>query len=235
MRSNPSHIWDVWKTGEFVGANRPHGRVTVVPSFQVNESATAPSAFFAGPSRYWLDTANPATEVEVPGVVEISTDFDIDADTSTAKIKIANTDIDATPAAAAAVPTIVVSRNLDGTESEFLNGSILGGQLQIMLVDADADTVGTSPSSAWASANWQVFTGPNGGGNTTVSPILTRFSSFYLSGGAFIYFDGRLLARRHQGRRGRRQHNAAPASGRAGQIRRAGRDLPLPLRHPPDG
>lgn len=91
MRDLPV-IRNVWEqaNGKFVGSDKPHGRVTIEPGFQLNLTGAQYGASDKGPYRWFQRSDNSQTEIEVPNILTIKIDRSIDQDAAKCEISIAN-------------------------------------------------------------------------------------------------------------------------------------------------
>lgn len=91
-----SEIWAAWTSGEFMGINKAHARVTVEPEWELETTDLAASqngwpGDTPGPWRYFQSTSGSLnTEVEVPNIKSIQIDRSIDTDAASCTITIYN-------------------------------------------------------------------------------------------------------------------------------------------------
>lgn len=76
--------------GVFVGRNRPHGRVTVEPDWQLNATGANYGTGTRGPYRWFQNAANDQTEVEVPNIKSINIDRSTESEVASCTIVIYN-------------------------------------------------------------------------------------------------------------------------------------------------
>jgi len=76
-------IWDAWYQGEFVGENKPAGRVTVEDMWGLNVDGEG--------NRSYQNSANSQDETEIPGIKTININRSIDTDAATCRISMYNT------------------------------------------------------------------------------------------------------------------------------------------------
>jgi len=98
-----SPIWSAWDSGNFLGLNRAHGRVTVEPNWQISSfnqiygGTTWPTADRIGPFRYYQFTDGSLDDqVEVHNIKSVSIDRSIDTDAASCSIQIYNSALNAT-------------------------------------------------------------------------------------------------------------------------------------------
>lgn len=84
-------IWDTWRSGRYVGDNRPSTRVTVEESFFLTPTDPVIGQWTRGPAR-WFQRADPAEQIEteVPGVLSVNISRTTESDAGTCDITIRN-------------------------------------------------------------------------------------------------------------------------------------------------
>lgn len=99
MRDVP-HIWEAWKSGQYVGDNKPACRVTVEKSYTLRLTESVLGQWSRGPARwYQREDPTPATmtarnrpqvETEIPNIQQVQIEESLDADCSTCDIVMTN-------------------------------------------------------------------------------------------------------------------------------------------------
>lgn len=90
MRFYPS-IFEKVKSGRFFGEDKPNGRVTVEPLWELNETNAIYGNSVRGPYRWFQDTADTGVEWEVPNIKNISWDRSDGQDIASCTITLYNT------------------------------------------------------------------------------------------------------------------------------------------------
>jgi len=75
---------------KFIGLNKPHGRVTVEPAWNLNMTGQTYGDGIKGPYRYWFFADQSQVELEVPNIESISINRGLDQDAATCEITMAN-------------------------------------------------------------------------------------------------------------------------------------------------
>lgn len=88
MRLVPE-IFEAIQTGNLTGQSRAHGRVAVLPYWQLNSTNPSYGNSIRGPYRYWTDGSTDL-EYEVPSVQSIEWNRSLDQDIATCTVKIFN-------------------------------------------------------------------------------------------------------------------------------------------------
>jgi hypothetical protein len=83
-------IFDVVQSGKAIGANRPCGRVTIEPDWQLYKTDTIWNNSIRGPFRYWQTTDNDQVEVELPNIQSINIERSLSQDIATCNIMMYN-------------------------------------------------------------------------------------------------------------------------------------------------
>lgn len=89
MRLVPE-IFEAIQTGNFTGNNKPNGRVTVLPYWQLHSTPNTYGDSIRGPFRYYTDGTTD-DEYEIPSVKSITWDRSLDQDIGTCEVQIYNT------------------------------------------------------------------------------------------------------------------------------------------------
>lgn len=76
--------------GVFIGRNRPHGRVTVEPAWQLHATGPTYGTGTRGPYRWFQDAAGSQVEVEVPNIKTINIERSTDSEVASCTIVIYN-------------------------------------------------------------------------------------------------------------------------------------------------
>ncbi len=84
-------IWDIWRSGIYVGDSRPSTRVTVEPKFHLDATGPVVGQWHRGPAR-WFQRADltQQEEIEIPGVLTVSSNRSVEADAGTCDITVRN-------------------------------------------------------------------------------------------------------------------------------------------------
>ena len=75
---------------KFIGVNKPHGRVTVEPAWQLNMTGEVYGKLDKGPYRYWAYEDGSQVELEVPNVESIDISRSLDQEAATCTIVMHN-------------------------------------------------------------------------------------------------------------------------------------------------
>jgi len=75
---------------KYVGVNKPHGRVTVEPAWQLNTTGQVYGNLDGGPYRYWAYGDQSQVELEVPNIDSISINRSLDQEAATCTIIMSN-------------------------------------------------------------------------------------------------------------------------------------------------
>lgn len=99
MRNVP-HIWEAWKSGVYVGENKPTTRVTVEKAHTLRLTESILGQWSRGPARWFQrefphpeepsPRNRPQIETELPNILTVSTDESIDSDVASCEITMAN-------------------------------------------------------------------------------------------------------------------------------------------------
>lgn len=89
MRFNPK-IFDIVKSGNFVGKNRSNGRVTVEPLWSLQTTPSHYGSSQRGPYRWFQDVNDSGVEWEIPNIKSISWDRSESQDLATCDITLYN-------------------------------------------------------------------------------------------------------------------------------------------------
>jgi hypothetical protein len=90
---NVPKIWETWKSGNYVGDNRPATRVTVEPSYWLRSTNVTVGTWERGPARWFQrEVREPSLEEEVPNVISVDISRALSAgDCGSCEITIVNT------------------------------------------------------------------------------------------------------------------------------------------------
>jgi len=89
MRFYPSILEKV-KSGQFFGENKPAGRVTVEPLWELNSTGAIYGNSVRGPYRWFQDTTDSGVEWEIPNIKNISWDRSDSQDIASCTITLYN-------------------------------------------------------------------------------------------------------------------------------------------------
>jgi hypothetical protein len=85
-------IWDIWRSGIYLGDTRPSTRVTVEPSFFLTPTGPVVGQWERGPARWFQRTdITKQIETEIPGVLNVTINRSTEPDAGTCDFSIRNT------------------------------------------------------------------------------------------------------------------------------------------------